>query len=507
MTFAYSSIFDGPNIITKKDLCELLNLDISRPNLSFSAAEINKAYKIRALRVHPDAQKSRFKSPIPVEVCNLLMNDIVLARDYMLRGEDNIPGKAFKDNLASFEPTDWILTLTNMLRATKNGSTIVTETIDWIHFFSSSLLVLIPLSTYSDGQLNFRYINTFSKELATIRPFLEHIDGSSVAVFLLILRDYLISAEEINTEELLAHIREISPELLDSLIEQKKLDDLLQAISEAGQELKLTLTDEFIDKVQYIVGFWPQLIADMPTWNNIMSVYFISTLFTATSLPKFFNALKVISEVILEHKGLGQFLLTLVPLVLLSALMLPINLAIQLTLPLAWITLKSSYQAVTNGFLILFSGINLLFSLLPNSNKSTKNEAFSLFEGSFNLMVRLTLNIAIETLDSIIFILSNHNLLSSAQESMNETFDYMLDSIRPEIKPIETINPYDEHSLVLADEQQEKPSGQTKEPVQQFGLFPNAKFLNDADHWLNNLLERISEEQQNSETVNNSVTI
>ena len=94
MPSVYSSIFDGPTVITRKDLCELLNLDTSRVGLRFSSAEIKKAYHKRALRFHPDAQ-TRFHPSIPAEICNILMNDIVLAKDYMLNGEDNIPGKAF----------------------------------------------------------------------------------------------------------------------------------------------------------------------------------------------------------------------------------------------------------------------------------------------------------------------------------------------------------------------------------------------------------------------------
>lgn len=52
----YVSLFDRSQIITTRDMCELLNLDINRPHLNFSAAEIRKAYQKRVLRFHPDRQ-------------------------------------------------------------------------------------------------------------------------------------------------------------------------------------------------------------------------------------------------------------------------------------------------------------------------------------------------------------------------------------------------------------------------------------------------------------------
>lgn len=501
MSFVYNSIFDSAKIITKKDLCELLNLDLSRPNLDFSAAEINKAYRFRALRFHTDGQQTRFAQPIPEHICNALMNDIGLARQYLLDREDNIPGKAFKEHIEAY---DWADTLISLFQVTTDGTSFMYHAVDWMYFFSSSLLVLLPLSTYSDGQLNFRYINTFSKELTAIRPYIKDIDGSAVAVFFLILRDYLNRSEEIDTDKLITQIKEISPTLLDSLIAEKKLDALLQAISEAGQELKNTLTDEFINKAQYVTGFWPQLVANMPTWNSIIGIYFISTAFTATSLPKFFNALKVISEIIIKQKGIVPFLLAVIPLTLISTLMLPVNLAIQLAIPLTWTALKATYQVMTNGFQILFSTINLLIALIPGTSQSIQHEAFALFEGSFNLAIRLSLNVAIELLDTMIFILSNKNRLGSLQDDMNQLFDTMLDFLRPAPLLSDPVNTYPEQDysdsgtlIPVIQEQRELPP-KAGRSAQDFGFFPQGKFLNTEDCWLNDLLQKIYETEENS---------
>ena len=167
MTTPYTSVFDGPTLITKKDLCDILNLDTSRPGLKFSQSEIQKAYKRRAVRFHPDKQLSQ-NPPIPTQICNILMNDIVLARDYMLRGEDNIPGKTFVENSKksfSANPSDWVDTVINVLNGIQAGTSAVSSTVPWLSRLSNNFLMILLLSTFSDGQLNFRYINIFSKEL------------------------------------------------------------------------------------------------------------------------------------------------------------------------------------------------------------------------------------------------------------------------------------------------------------------------------------------------------
>lgn len=504
MPYTYNSIFDGSSIVTKKDMCNILNLDPSRPNLSFSAAEINKAYKLRALRLHPDSQSRHGDKALPKDICEGAFNDIVLAKDYLLNGEDNIPGKAFKDKLNSFESKDFIDAIIDTLKTIKEGSSTLSETVGWINLVSSNLLVIIALSTYSDRQLNFRYVNEFSEQLAAIRPYLKDIDGTTVAAFLHLLKDTITTAEELDVEELIAQIKLISPELLDSLIAEKKLDALILAVKESGQELKNTLTDDFIDQVEHIVSFWPQLIANIPSWKHITGVYFISLLFTATSLPKFFNALKVISETIIQQKGILPFLITALPMLLVSALMLPVNIVLQLSLPFAWIALKAAFQVMTNGFLVLFSTINLLTSLLPGSTASVKNNAFNLLEGVFNLTLRLPLNIAIELLDSVLFILFNNNPLSPLQEWLNNQFDSLFGSIRPEREfevagdPPLTVVDYVEPAA-----QREIPEA-TAQPAQNFSFFPNAKFLNEEDPWLNDLFESISETETLDEAPLNS---
>jgi hypothetical protein len=492
MPYVYNSIFDGASIVTKADMCAILNLDPSRPGLSFSAAEINKAYKLRALRLHPDSQTRHGDQALPKEVCEAAFNDTVLAKTYLLNGEDNIPGKAFKDKLNSLDSEDFIDLIIETLNGIKEGSQTLSETVTWVYWLSSGLLVTILLSTYSDSELNFRYVNEFSEFLTTIRPYFQDIDGTTVASFLRLLRDTIGTAEELNSDELIAQIKLISPELLDSLITEKKLDALILALKDSGQALKTLLTDDFIDEVQHIVSFWPQLLANVPTWKQMIGVYFVSLLFTATSLPKYFNALKVISETIIQQKGMQSFLIAALPMYLMSALLLPVNIALQLTIPFAWIALKAAYQLVTNGFLVVFATINLFTSLLPGSNNSFKTAAQDLFEGIFNLTIRLPLNIGIELLDSVLFILFNKNLLSPLQEWVNELFDSMFGILHPEN---EFELSQDEKPLALVTHKDpvlpQKETSNKEKPDQNFGFFPNARFLDERDPWLNELLNNV----------------
>jgi len=501
MTYTYTSIFEGSSLITKKDLCKILNLDTKRLDLKFSAFEINKAFRARAIFFHPDKQRSA-SFPIPEEVCNAAINDFVLARKYMLADENNIPGKNFKNNFTPFYSRNWSDTFINLFKDADDGILKIKRIVDWTYFFSSNFLALMPLSTFSNGQLNFRLINTYSKELDIIRPFLKNIDGSNVADFLRFLRDFVKTIETQDIFKLLLKIKEISPKLLESFIEDKKADELILAISKVKNTLSEVLTDEFIDKAQYLTAFWPKFIANIPTWKNILTVYFSSIIFTASSLPKFFNVLKVTSEIILKQKGMLQYLLTMIPFIVLSTLMLSLNLGVHIGFFLSRISFMAVYPLISNSFLVVSSLIGILGTLNPSSDLSVKHNLFSLFEGSFNLTVRFSLNLILELLDSVIYLLSNRNLLSSPQVSINDFFDTMLNYIRPEPRITEKAAPVMSKKVVpiKEDTTSEKPRTQpapTSSPA--FGFFAEEEFLNKEDLWLKNLLENIKNKQEQTE--------
>ncbi len=500
MPIAYSSIFDGPTVITQKDLCELLNLNTSRVGLRFSPAEIKKAYHKRAQRFHPDAQ-THFHPPIPAEICNILMNDIVRAKDYMLKGEDNIIGKALFKNSQTFvvNTGNWVDTVISILDGIKAGTSTTSYVVPLLSRLRNNFLMTLFLSTYSsNGQLIFRYINTFSAQLDTIRPYLLDIDGSSLAEFLRQIKEVLKATDQFGAESIVAKLKEILPK---SLAENEKVDDLIAAIQRTGSEIKELLTDDFVDHLQDIVHFWPNFIATVPSWTHITGVYFISLLFTATSLPKFFSATKTITEVIWQQKGAVAMTLSALPLILTTALLLPLNVAIQLGIQFTWIALKASLQLLFNAFKLLYSAVNKVRSLF-DEDISFAQQAFTLFESTINLTIRLSFNLVIEILDEMIFILSNHSVLSSLQNSFNNLLDSMLNNLRPvDHEPHEAVLQEEEQliseqmQLVVIAENHE----QTNEAVEAeraahtFGFFSEANLPlhNTEDVWLEQLLETL----------------
>ena len=489
MTITYTSIFDGPTIITQKDLCEILNLDVSRPGLKFSAIEIQKSYKQRALRFHPDKQRSQNPS-IPTDICNILMHDIVLARDYMLKGEDNIPGKAFVENSKksfTMESNDWIDALISVLNGIQSGASAISSSIPRISRFSNNFFIILLLSTFSNNQLNLRYVNVFSKQLDTIRPYLKDIDGSFLTNFLFQLKDALKSNEQV---DIAAIVKELKGNLPENLTENKKFDDLLTAIQGANKSLKEILTSDFIGHLQHIVQFWPNFIATVPSWRHIVGVYFISLLLTASSLPMYFSATKTVTEVIWEQKGAIGLTLSSLPIFILTAALFPLNIAIQLGIQFAWIALRASFQILVNSIQLLYSVINIVRSLF-SKDISLSQSAFTLFENILNLTIRQAFNIPIEVLDEMIFFLTSQSILSSFQSNFNNCLDSIINSLRPKIaeRPL---------TLVTANQDNIKEPLEHERPSQTFGFFDNgqAPLHNVEDNWLKQLLAHLSVENQ-----------
>lgn len=82
----YVSVFHDRKSITRQELCLLLNLNITRSGLIFVADEINRAYRARALRFHPDKQKLHSQM-FSDDMCRMIMTDMNRAKQYLLMGD------------------------------------------------------------------------------------------------------------------------------------------------------------------------------------------------------------------------------------------------------------------------------------------------------------------------------------------------------------------------------------------------------------------------------------
>jgi len=414
----------------------------------------------------------------------------VLARDYMLKGENNILGKAFRKKIGS---NDWIDALINVLNGTQSGISAISSNIPWISRFSNNFFIILFLSTFSNNQLNFRFVNVLLKELDPIRRYLKGIDGTSLANFLHQLKEALKSTDQVDIATIIKQLKDNLPE---ELTKNEKFDRLLAAIQHSNEALKKILTDDFIDHLQHIVQFWPNFIATVPSWRHIVGVYFISLLFTSSSLPKYFSATKTITEVIWEQKGVIALTLSSLPILILTSALLPLNIAIQLGIQFAWIYLKTSFQMGINSIKLLDSAINIVRSLFSKYISLSQN-AFIFFESTLNLTIRLPFNFAIEILDEMIFILTNQSMLSSFQNTFNMWLDSIINSLRP--------------NKILEDQatqdNREEPLGHEK-PSQTFGFFDNENtpLHNVEDSWLKQLLAHLPAQNQDEETHEESLT-
>lgn len=504
--YTYTSIFDGATLITKKDLCILLNLDVNRPNLMFDDSEIRRAYKRRALRFHPDTQQ-RFDKPIPRDISTLVLGDMERARDHLLRGEDNIPGKAFNSRNIPQDAKAWIDLTINILNGIKDGTVTASKVVNWTNLLSNNFFIVLLFSTYYNSQLNFRFISPLAKALAPIQPYLKDVDGTAFAVFLRECKMQLEQAEKLDSVFIKERLGEILPV---EFTRTENFDQLAVALQDSGKALKELLSDDFINKCQGLIHFWADLVANVPSWKHIIGVYFVSLLFTAGSLPKFVNALKVLSEVIIQNKGIPAFLLAVAPMFVTAALLLPLNMAFHLSTGLMWIALKAAISLLVEGIKLLNAMIRLPFS---QDVQTLKQHTFALFAALFNGSVRLSVNVALESMDKVIFILTNQNVFGALLERINELFDSLFALFRPITGP----QAASETGLQVAEVRQELPGSQqeiptrdpgnqqeppAREPRNNTGFFANQglPLHNETDTWLDDLLAKLypSEEETNN---------
>ncbi|MGC1182075.1 hypothetical protein [Legionella sp.] len=491
-TSLYTSMFDDDVIITKTDLCRILNLDITRFNMEFSESEIQKAYKVRALRFHPDKQL-HYEIQIPKPICNILINDITRAKDCLLNKQYDILYKEKSSNA-------WIINRAiSAINLIKTDASSVEDLVDALNIISSNVGLIFVLSLFMDGQLNFRLINDinlFLGDFSKIKFFMQIIRNNSVVTILQFLQKQLQCTGELDESLLREKLTGI---LSNDLPENSQFDLLISSIIDANQQLKKLLTEEFIDKIQNINTFWLQQLTNLnlPSWGQIMGVYFITLLLTANSIPKYFNALKVISEFIIQYKGINSFILIALPFYVFAALILPRIITLELMIQLTWITLKAVSQLLVDVYKLVSSAINLTS---PGNGEILKQGGFVLFASLVNSFIRLSLEILIQTLDAVIFIITDTNQLDFVLENINLSLDSFIAYFRPVSLATGKLLP-----IIKSNGDSESISGRRhsyNESAQAFGFFTKSslKLHNNVDTWLNDLLTNlrleVNEKQQ-----------
>ncbi len=430
-------------------MCEILNLDISRPGLIFSEREINKAYRLRAKLFHPDKQK-QYNPSIPNDICGLLMNDIEHAKDYLLLNKDNIT--------ADFDDFD------DCIDKLKNAMNLLN------YYRNNEFILIWDLAQFSPK--NNIFLSIVYKSLDEYRHFLKDIDADSLNSFLIELNHDLKSNQQENIADIIDKHKQYLPK---RFIENQYFVDFLFATRGKNEELKKLLTERFIGELQHIVKFWTNFIATAPRWKHIVCVYFISLIYTASCIPMIFSATKMITEVIWKQKGAIALTFSSLPILILTTALFPLNIAIHLSFQLITIAMRAFFQILKNSLGFLIAAICLVFSLFIDAISLSKC-VLLLFESTLNLTIRLAFTITIEVLDAIIFLLTGQSMLSSFQSK----FNHWLDSLTNKQLSLITTGKIGE---LLNDENQRQNSS--------FFDIKNVSFTNKEDIWLKNLMDNL----------------
>lgn len=439
MSENYDSLFDKNGIITKKEMCALLNLNTSRPGLVFSAAEIRKAYRKRAFRFHPDRQRNYPESErIDTKMSAILMNDIELAREHLLNGDDFIRGKHFTMPDLHQDQATWIKTFASNIDGFASSLPYIDNGLYILSWLSADYTLIPALATFSDGKPLLRFVNQFADEIDLIRPIFRNIDGSTASLVLRSIQWVLRKNPELTGEKLANSVEALLP---SSVTESEDYPELRQAIEKSGQELTSRLRDDkFVKSVEYLLKFWPNFLANVPTWKYIVSVYLSTLALTATSLPKYYNAFKVTEETIYRHKGGIAFALTVIPASLMALVMLPVNLLIQLSWQIGLVALNAAAKLLYNALKCVGGILQLILLPLNFSLNNLAQVSFTIFEGLVNGTARLMLNTLVDLADTLLYIFTGKYQLELVDETVNNLFDGLLNKIRPEKKAASAAN-------------------------------------------------------------------
>ena len=503
MAYQYISIFEREKKVTKEALCTLLGLDLTRPNLVFTKDEISAAFKQRALRSHPDRQRN-YNLKLSKELCDQLMNDLARAKDELIEFKDDSQKEWFDNINLSVDSKAVIAAIIGVLNGLHAYRDTVDQTVNLINLTSYTFLALWLLARFSDDELNLRYLNRYMRQLSEIRHYMNGMDSSSVKKWLHFLRDQANNPELFDEDELRRQLNKLAPELATILTEEGRWEEFVLALNEARDDLDTLLTDEFINKVQHLIRFWSEFIVVVPSWKQLILVYFMTLLFTANSLPKYANALKVLSETVLAHKGQFAFSLIALPMLALAALLLPINIAINLAKTLALQGLETLVKLGVFVPTFLASSLTILSLIGTDNDQLLVNELVNLTEATFNSSVRLALNVAIEMTNAVLYILLNRNVLYSFKKYVNDVLDEVLNQARTSFDPGYPTDKSDQDELALVvyspkrdwasvDPQQE-PTFRATPARTGVHFFSSKALANQENSWLRTVLTNDAQE-------------
>ncbi len=478
MAERYKSIFDGPELIRKEDLCEILNLPLPVPGIDLSSQDISAAYRKRMKLFHPDF-KSYFKIDIPEEDFNIVMQDLKKARDYLLDGVDIIPGKQLCNDIQSKNEEQLVNLLTDNI---KNIHLIQDDLYSLSYPLIASIVFGHQLSFFHDGRLSLAYINDFSKALETIRPYMEWMDADWIGEFLLEPKTQQPKLEKYNIDN------------------NKHRQQILDALS-ALRSQNIKINDEFIAAVP---RFWTNYIKNAPSWPLLITVYIESMLYRAKSLPDFINAAFVIEQTIIQQKGLFQFIFLGLPLLLLSLPLYTINAILQLGYQFSRSLFDVACNTITHGFQLLISLLLPLFKQIPQDVKMLDFWGYKLLEHSLNVSLKFLVNITLNPMHSIFFILTSSKIIGDYCDALNGNIDDFIEKFNPV-----SIKGYNDQNGIMrestpdimssdedtsSDEESDHPVSQ--QPPNAHGLFNQVNnknhYVNPDDRWLNHLLTQIN---------------
>lgn len=427
MPISYTSVFDGSATINRSELCEILNLDRSRPSLNFTPAEIHAAYRRRAFLFHPDKKS---KHHLPEEVCNILMNEILLARDYLLQGKESIPGKTSLEGESAWsyekirenvlQGKDWVDMAIDLINGLENENLIqLTADINLFSSVSNGFLMAVVLSLFNkEGFLILSTLSNLPAEgLKRFQGNFQNIEPEKFTQILQKIKELLKKEFTFSIAEVREQLRLISP----ALGAHAHFEEFITAIQTMKNQLKVILTDDLIRRAKGMASFWPNFVANFPSWKNIIGVYFFALVFTCNSVPKFFSTVETIIAIIRKHKGTPPLLIAL-PMLVFTPLLYPLNIVFQLSRQCVELALKTIFQIAKSIFNFSKAVINLLQCAL-SPHKSCSQPLFNLLKSIFDLTVRLSFNLITQTLGALFFLLSNQDIMSPLEKKANHFFE------------------------------------------------------------------------------------